>query len=130
MITPDRFADWLSRYRAAWETRDPAAAMALFAEDGTYRETPFVAPMEGRDAIGRYWRTRVVEGQDRVAFRSEVLAVAGDTGLARWNACFDWRPSRRRVELDGIFRCTFDAAGLCTMFEEWWHLREIGPASL
>ena len=109
MLTEAGFADWLARYEAAWETRDPAAAMALFTTDGTYRETPFDEPMAGRAAIGAYWRTRVAEGQDRVDFCFEVLAGTGDVGLASWRARFDWRP--RTLE-QGLRLAYGESAGL------------------
>ena len=129
MLTEAAFAEWLGRYEAAWEARDPAAAMAIFTPDGTYRETPFHEPMAGRDAIGEYWRTRVEASQAKVDFTSSVLAVAGDTGYARWRSRFDWLPSGRRIELEGIFRCRFtEGAALCFQLEEWWHERDLGPA--
>ena len=127
MLTEADFAGWLDRYKAAWEARDPDAAMALFAVDASYRETPFAAPMRGRAAIGDYWRDRVQAAQAAVAFSCDVLAVTGDTGLAHWRAQFDWRPTRRRVALDGIFLCRFrdgsDGDLRCAVLEEWWHRR-------
>jgi hypothetical protein len=38
-------------YGHAWENRNPEAATALFAENGTYQVTPFLKPMCGRKAI-------------------------------------------------------------------------------
>jgi hypothetical protein len=35
---------WLEAYGRAWKERDPDAAPRLFAEDASYRETPFDAP--------------------------------------------------------------------------------------
>ena len=66
--------------------------------------------MAGREAIGEYWR-RQVSRQDRVDFTSNVLAVKDDCGLAWWRSRFDWLPTARRIELDGIFRCRFRLGG-------------------
>jgi hypothetical protein len=130
MLTEAQFSDWLARYRTAWETQDPAAAMALFTADATYRETPFDPPGVGRAAIGDYWRDRV-GAQANIRFSFGVLAVAGDAGFARWRSELDWMPGACRLELEGIFRCTFRAAGadagLCDTLEEWWHRRDLGP---
>jgi hypothetical protein len=38
---------WLDSYGQAWENRNPEAATALFAENGTYQVTPFLEPMRG-----------------------------------------------------------------------------------
>jgi hypothetical protein len=131
-LTEAGFTDWLERYKRAWETQAPDAATAIFTRDGTYRETPFDPPMEGREDIGDYWRTRVEANQTRVNFNFTVLAVNGDTGLARWSSRFDWLPAKQRWELDGIFKCRFrldgPENGLCYQIEEWWHRRAIGPA--
>src|SRR5262249_25093932 len=133
MLSQTLFAEWLRRYEAAWETRDPASAMAIFTADATYRETPFEAPMAGRAAIGDYWRAQVEACQDNVDFSFAVLEIDGDIGFARWRSRFDWRPTGRRLELEGIFRCRFRLGGpedgLCCLLEEWWHQREIGAAA-
>jgi nuclear transport factor 2 (NTF2) superfamily protein len=129
MLTEATFADWMRRYEAAWETRDPDAAMAIFTADATYRETPFVEPMAGREAIGDYWRRNVTVQRD-VDFEFSVFTAYGETGLAWWRSRFDLTTIGQRIELNGIFHCRFreDAGGnlLCYRFEEWWHSREIG----
>ena len=113
---------WLARYGEAWEKRDPSLAGALFTPDATYRETPFDAPFEGRDAIEDYW-ARAVAGQRDVRFSAEVLACAGDQAIAHWHVEFTAVPGDARVELDGIFILAFHPGGLVNRFEEWWHVR-------
>ena len=120
------FAAWLDRYKAAWEHRDPAAAAALFAEQATYRETPYDSPFEGRDAIQAYW-AKAVAGQRDVRFTYEVLACSGDRGLCRWHATFKAAEGADTIDLDGIFHCRFAEADRVGLFEEWWHLK-VTPA--
>lgn len=124
-VTAMRFAAWLERYRAAWENGAPDAATALFAPDAVYAETPFAAPLRGRAAIRAYWREGAEQAQREIRFRYRIEAVAGAVGLCHWHCTFTRTDSGERVELDGIFRCTFDAAGLCTRFDEWWHRRTL-----
>jgi uncharacterized protein (TIGR02246 family) len=119
----EAFDSWLTAYGRAWEARDPQAAADLFSEDATYRETPFDEPARGREAIAEYW-SRVTAGHDGVRFGYEILAVADDTGIARWWASFQSIRSGKPVELDGIFVVLMDADGRCKKFREWWHYRE------
>lgn len=115
---------WLAGYEQAWETRDSARAAELFTADARYQEMPFEAPKLGRDGIRDYWATVTTDQRD-IDFRSEVVAVNGRTGVARWSATLTAISSGARVELDGVFILTFDAAGRCTELREWWHVR--GP---
>jgi uncharacterized protein (TIGR02246 family) len=41
---------FMEKYKRAWETSDENLLAALFAEDGTYRNTPF-AEQRGHEAI-------------------------------------------------------------------------------
>jgi hypothetical protein len=121
-LTPSVLESWLARYKQAWEQRDPAQAAALFTENAPYRETPFDAPKAGRPGIRDYWAT-VTADQRNVDFKSAVVAVNGQTGVARWSASLTSAASGARVELDGVFVLTFDGNGLCSELREWWHVR-------
>lgn len=113
---------WLDGYEAAWEARDAEAASRLFTAGARYYETPYSEPFVGRDGIREYWAT-VTEDQRDVEFEYDVVAVDGETGVARWNAVFAAGPDGTRVELDGVFVLAFDADGLCSELREWWHMR-------
>jgi hypothetical protein len=120
------FAIWLGAYKAAWEARDPAAAAALFTADATYHEMPFDAPIEGAGAIAAYW-ANAVAGQQDILFTSQILACAGDEGIAHWHCAFTAVPGGAKIDLDGIFRCRFGEAGRVAAFQEWWHVRAAQP---
>jgi SnoaL-like domain len=83
---------------------------------------PFDAPKAGRTGIRDYWVT-VTADQRNVAFKSQVIAVNGQTGVARWSASLTSAASGTRVELDGVFILKFDGTGLCSELREWWHVR-------
>ena len=121
-LTPAALEAWLARYEEAWEQRDPARAAALFTENAPYHEMPFDAPKAGRSGIRDYWATVTADQRD-VDFTSSVVAVNGQTGVARWSAKLKSASSGVRVELDGVFILTFDESGLCTELHEWWHVR-------
>jgi hypothetical protein len=121
-LTPEVLEAWLGRYEEAWEQRDPKRAAALFTEHASYHEMPFDPPKAGRSGIRDYWTT-VTADQRNVDFKSQVVAVNGRTGVARWSASLTSAASGARVELDGVFVLTFDESGLCSELREWWHVR-------
>jgi len=121
-LTSAAIENWLAGYAQAWELRDANRAAALFTETAGYHEMPFDAPKVGRTGIRDYWTT-VTADQRNVDFKSQVIAVNGQTGVARWSASLTSASSGARVELDGVFILTFDASGLCSELREWWHVR-------
>jgi ketosteroid isomerase-like protein len=121
-LTTASLEAWLARYEQAWEQRDPAQAAALFTENAPYHEMPFDAPKAGRAGIRDYW-AMVTADQRNVDFKSQVVAVNGQTGVARWSASLTSAASGARVELDGVFVLRFDRSGLCSELREWWHVR-------
>jgi uncharacterized protein (TIGR02246 family) len=121
-LTAESLTAWLARYERAWEQRDPDQAAALFTSDAPYFEKPFDPPKIGRAGIREYWATVTADQRD-VDFRSQVVAVTGQTGIARWAANLTLASNGARVELDGVFLLTFDGSGLCSELREWWHVQ-------
>lgn len=115
---------WLKAYGKAWESLDPAAAVALYANGATYQETPFVKPLRGRGELLRYW-THVAETQRSVQFDFEVFGAAEGVGFAQWWATFRRVPPDIHIELNGIFTLVLNDKGLCVSLREWWHRREL-----
>jgi len=122
-MTEEMLRSWLDAYGRAWETRDPEAVVALFAEAGTYQETPFVEPMRGRLAIAASW-SRATGPHTDVHFDYELLALDRNQGIAHWWCSFVRVPPKARLKLDGIFVLQFDSEGRCTSLREWWHRQE------
>jgi hypothetical protein len=120
-LTRDALADWLDRYGAAWEARDADLAASLFSAGATYQVTPYEEPHRGPAGVRAYWAD-VTAGQRNVQFGYEILAVAGNTGIAHWHAAFDVADSPAHLRLNGIFVLDFDADGRCSRLREWWHL--------
>lgn len=122
-MTEEQLTRWVEGYGRAWEGRAPRAAMVLFADGAEYYETPFAPPYRGREGVRDYWRDATRSQRD-IAFRHEVLAVRGSTGIVRWAADFRRVPAGHRVRLDGILVLTFDPEGLCRTLREWWHVSD------
>ncbi|WP_405241223.1 YybH family protein [Lentisalinibacter salinarum] len=127
-ISEEQADAWLSRYGEVWQAGDADAVTALFSGDAIYHEDPFEPPMQGRDAIRRYWQEGAADAQAEVSFRHAVWAVAGDQCFAHWQAWFTRVRDGSRIRLDGTFRLKFrrgdDGTVLCTSLQEWWHRRE------
>lgn len=100
--------------------------VALFSPNATYREDPFESATGGRAAIRANW-VDIARHQHDIHFRYEVLSANDQRGIAHWSASFVRRPSGEAVQLDGILVATFNAAGECTAFREWWHRRAHEP---
>lgn len=121
------FEKWLEEYGRAWEALDPSAAVELYSENSRYQETPFSAPIRGREALQRYW-THVSQTQKDVQFGFEILGVTDELGFARWWATFRRIPPDVHIELNGIFAVALDQKGKCVSLREWWHRRELASA--
>lgn len=117
------FKSWLDAYGRAWESRDPKAAVALFAEDGTYQVTPFLQPMRGHQAIFDYW-AGVARTEENIQFGYEILLAAPEINIARWWASFVIAPQGLPTKLDGIFLISLDDKGRCKSLREWWHKQQ------
>jgi len=133
-------AEFMDRYKAAWEASDERALVALFAEDGVYHNTPF-AEQKGHAAIAKYWERTKLQRDIRVEY--EVLAAHAKGGVAHWHVTYQvaseelfrlWAASSGtnllarkegealpRLALDGIAVVELDDAGLCRHFRLWWH---------
>lgn len=122
-LSAEDFDAWLSAYGAAWEARDPAAAVRLFTEDALYHWTPFGPPKEGHEGIAAAWGEATSRQRD-VEFRYEIWCVSGRTGIAKWHARFTRIATGRPVEIDGVLQAELDGSGACRVFREWWHSSE------
>jgi ketosteroid isomerase-like protein len=121
-LTTATLEKWLAGYERAWESRDAARAADLFTPNASYHEMPFEAPKAGQAGIREYWSSVTADQRD-IDFKSQVVAVNGQTGVAHWSATFTAASTGARVELDGVFQLTFDSSGRCTELREWWHLK-------
>lgn len=114
-MTRDAIEAWLARYVSAWSSNRPEDVGALFAEDATYRVTPFAEPWHGREAIVAGWLDRRDE-PGTFEFRHDVLAVEGDAAVVRGHT----RYRALGTEFSNVWLVRLDAAGRCREFVEWW----------
>ena len=106
---------WIERYERAWRSPGTEQLAELFTADASYRTSPFEDPYIGLEAIAEMWEAES-EGHDELfEMDVEVVAVEGDTGVARLEV--------RYLKTGGttyrdLWVVTLDE-GRCTRFEEW-----------
>jgi len=125
-LTLEKFSSWLEAYGRASIQNDPQASAELFARNAQYYETPFDEPMIGRDAIHKYWEIGAQTLKDKEA-SYEVLSVKDNLGIARWQSKFTDVNSGNRLALDCVFLVEFDSNDKCSVFREWWHIKNWKP---
>ena len=120
MNTSD-FEQWLKAYQKAWESRDSKAAARIFTEDCEYYWTPLDPPARGPAGVAAAWEGAVSLQRD-VLFKFEILAMTGNTGIAKWRADFVQLPAKSKVRMEGVLTGEFPEPGKCRIFREWWHI--------
>jgi hypothetical protein len=108
------FADWIARYEHSWRTAGTDHLAALFTADATYLVSPWAAPISGLAAIAQLWDAEREGPDEQFAMDAEIVAVDGDTGVARLDVRYAtgdrWRD---------LWIVQLDTAGRCRHFEEW-----------
>ena len=112
---------WLRAYVTAWESNDPEAIGALFADDAKYSYHPFDEPVVGRQAIVESWLENPdAPGTFEADYRP--IAIDGDVAVANGKSRYFSDSSRSKLtkEWDNIFIIEFDKDGRCRSFREWY----------
>jgi ketosteroid isomerase-like protein len=116
VVPRDDVRSWLDAYERAWRSAGTAAVHELFVDDATYSLAPYEEPTVGIEAIAAMWE-REREGPDeRFTMTSEIVAVEGDTAVARVQVAYAGPPPR---DYRDLWVMRFDGSGRCRAFEEW-----------
>ena len=110
------FTEWLAGYERAWRTPGTAVLAQFFAEDATYSTAPYEKPHRGLAAIGEMWEAERLGPDEEFEMTSEILAVEGDTGVARIEVRYH---APKNKEYRDLWVVRLNDAGLCFHFEEW-----------
>jgi len=107
---------WVAAYERIWRTPGVEGLAEIFTEDARYSQGPYREPRVGLAAISEMWEaTR--DGPDEVfEMTSEVVAVDGDTAVARVEVKYG-EPDLH--EYRDLWVMSFAPDGRCTSFEEW-----------
>ena len=120
-----QLTDWIAAYERAWRTPGTEVLAELFTEDASYSTAPYETRHVGLEAIAEMWEAERLGPDEAFEMTSEVLAVEGDTGVARVTVDYkraadkEGRVHRQQKEYRDLWVVRLNDAGLCSHFEEW-----------
>jgi uncharacterized protein (TIGR02246 family) len=109
----------IDTYIKAWETQDADLIVSIFTPDATYHERVLQAPIPDRDAIRRYWETKVMREQANIKCELLNMYVDGDTVIAEWEAEFDDLAKSMRKRMREIAVLVFEGRLISSLREYW-----------
>jgi hypothetical protein len=116
---------WIADYERAWRSPGTNLLAELFAERASYSTAPYEKPHRGLDAIAEMWEEERFGPDEAFEMTSEIVAVEGDTGVARVTVLYEEaeqkerRLHRQQKEYRDLWIVGLDEDGLCFHFEEW-----------
>jgi ketosteroid isomerase-like protein len=124
-LTRQEAREVLDVYIRAWEQQDPALIATIFTESATYHERVLQDPIPGREAIKRYWQSKVVRSQASITCTLLSLYLDGQTVIAEWEAEFDDLVQGVRKRMREIAVLVFEGR-LIASLREYWASETIG----
>jgi len=103
-------------YERTWRAPGTEPLRELFAEDATYRMSPYEAPATGLAEIAELWERERRSADEAFEMSYEILAVEDDTGVVRLEVEYG-EPAA--AEYRDIWIVRLDPDGRCREFEEW-----------
>ena len=107
---------WGAEYERLWRTAGTEQLGELFAQDASYLPSPWAQPVDGLDAIARFWESERDGPDEAFTMSSDVVAVDGVTAVVRVFVTYDAPGGLSWRDL-WVLRFTED--GRCSSFEEW-----------
>jgi ketosteroid isomerase-like protein len=107
---------WVDLYERLWRTPETDRLVELFLPGATYLPSPWARPVDGLDAVARFWEAERDDADEEFTMSSDVLAVDGDTAVVRVSVEYaDVGVGRWR----DLWVLRFAPDGRCSSFEEW-----------
>ncbi|OHA78509.1 MAG: hypothetical protein A2V96_02710 [Candidatus Yonathbacteria bacterium RBG_16_43_6] len=100
-MTKEEATKLIEIYGKAWETKDPELIITIFTEDATY-DDPKEPVNNGRDAIHKYWISKVIGEQDDIHFHLRNIWIDGKNVIAEWDAEFIDTKRNLRIEMSEV----------------------------
>jgi ketosteroid isomerase-like protein len=124
-LTKQDVREVLDVYIRAWETQDPELITTIFTESATYHERVLQDPIPNRDAIKRYWETKVVKDQANIKCELLNVYLDGTTAIAEWETEFDDVAQGVRKRMREIAVLDFEGRRISAL-REYWSSERVG----
>ncbi|NUS72132.1 MAG: nuclear transport factor 2 family protein [Corynebacteriales bacterium] len=128
-MTKQHVYDTVEIYIRAWVQQDPDLIATIFTETATYHERVLDDPIPDRDAIQKYWQTKVVESQANITCAVRNLHLDGTTAIVEWEAEFDDIPQGVRKHMREIAVLEFEGP-LIKSLREYWSSKRIATLDI
>lgn len=119
MVTKTQAREVLVTYIKAWETQNPSLIVTIFTPSATYHERVLAEAIPDREAIRRYWQSKVVEAQANIRCDLLNVYVDGDTVIAEWLAEFTDLAQGVRKRMKEIAVLEFEGLLISSLREYW-----------
>jgi SnoaL-like domain len=110
---------WVDAYERAWRTAGTDGLGDLFSPDASYLPSPWAPPIEGLEAIARFWDEEREGPDEPFTMAYEVVAVDGTTAVVRVSVDYDGHGATPAQRWRDLWVIRFDDEGRCAAFEEW-----------
>ena len=107
---------WVADYERIWRTPGTVLLAELFEPAASYLPSPWAQPLEGLDAIARFWEAERVSADEEFTMSSEVVMVHAHQAVVRVMVGYGAQAQRPWRDL---WLLQFAEDGRCSSFEEW-----------
>ncbi len=107
---------WVDEYVKVWRSPGTSQLASIFAENISYRASPWKDPINGLTNLGQFWEQGRTGPDEPFELQREIIAVENNTAIVRIQVNYaNDTPPRWR----DLWVITFNDQGLCATFEEW-----------
>lgn len=121
-MTREAVRNWCDLLSKSWLNTDFQQILSIFSDVEYYYEDPFSAPGSSAADIKSYWEEIVF--QKIKELKMTPLAIDGNTAIIRWYLDYIDTRTGEEIIMDGIYQVEFNEFGKCTMFIQWWVMKE------
>jgi hypothetical protein len=116
VVRRDYVERWMALYEDVWRSPGTDRLAELFTPEVTYAPSPWEEPLRGLEELAEFWEGERDGPDEAFAMSSELIAVDGDTAVARVFVEYGADPDTPWRDL-WVMR--FSPGGRCAAFEEW-----------
>ena len=117
--SPPSPRELIDTFAKGWSKADLDRILSVFSDEATFIETPFSAPLVGREAIRRYWADVPYNQSEITVTTGEVYSV-GPWFAVEFKVVFRRRRTGDWVEARGAIFCE-SAGSHITEMRMYWH---------